>query len=105
MQSSDVYAKQGFGASSGFGAAPALLIVDFVNGFNDPDLFGGGNISEAISNTKRLLACARENVERDHIVKALDGAAWNVTQAARALGMERTNLHKRMRALGIDRRH
>ena len=58
--SSDVYAKQGFGASSGFGVAPALLIVDFVNGFNDPDLFGGGNIPEAIANTARLLAVARE---------------------------------------------
>lgn len=58
--SSDVYAKQGFGASSGFGVAPALLIVDLVNGFNDPDLFGGGNIPEAIANTARLLAVARE---------------------------------------------
>jgi two-component system nitrogen regulation response regulator NtrX len=54
---------------------------------------------------KSTLHEARENVERDHILKALDGAAWNVSQAARALGMERTNLHKRMRALGIDRRH
>ncbi len=77
MKSSDVYAKQGFGASSGFGAAPALLIVDFVNGFNDPDLFGGGNISEAISNTKRLLACARENqipVCFTRVVYAEDGS-------------------------------
>ncbi|MDP2356252.1 MAG: isochorismatase family protein [Beijerinckiaceae bacterium] len=56
----DVYAKQGFGASSGFGLAPALLIVDFVNGFNDPDLFGGGNIPEAIANTGRLLDAARQ---------------------------------------------
>lgn len=56
----DVYAKQGFGASSGFGAAPALLVVDFVNGFNDPDLFGGGNIPEAIANTARLLTAARQ---------------------------------------------
>ena len=56
----DVYAKQGFGASSGFGVAPALLVVDFVNGFNDPDLFGGGNIPEAIANTARLLSVARE---------------------------------------------
>ena len=59
MAGDDVYAKQGFGASSGFGVAPALLIVDFVNGFNDPDLFGGGNIPQAIANTKRLLAAAR----------------------------------------------
>lgn len=60
MSGADVYAKQGFGASSGFGEAPALLIVDFVNGFNDPTMFGGGNIPQAIANTKRLLAFARE---------------------------------------------
>ena len=46
---------------------------------------------------------ARESAERDHIQKALDAANWNVSSAARALGMERTNLHKRMRALGVTR--
>lgn len=46
---------------------------------------------------------ARESAERDHIQKALDAANWNVSSAARALGMERTNLHKRMRALGVSR--
>jgi maleamate amidohydrolase len=60
MTGDDVYSRQGFGASSGFGRAPALLLVDFVNGFNDPDLFGGGNIPDAIANTRRLLAAARE---------------------------------------------
>jgi two-component system, NtrC family, nitrogen regulation response regulator NtrX len=46
---------------------------------------------------------AREGAERDHILKALDAADWNVSAAARALGMERTNLHKRIRALGLSR--
>jgi maleamate amidohydrolase len=59
MSGADVYAKQGFGNKSGFGVAPALVIVDFVNGFNDPDLFGGGNIPEAIEQTKKLLAFFR----------------------------------------------
>ena len=38
---------------------PAILIVDFVNGFADPDQFRGGNIREAIENTSFLLAEAR----------------------------------------------
>ena len=38
---------------------------------------------------------ARESAERDHILSALDAADWNVSSAARALGLERTNLHKR----------
>ncbi|MBC8165087.1 MAG: sigma-54-dependent Fis family transcriptional regulator [Bryobacteraceae bacterium] len=46
---------------------------------------------------------ARESAERDHILRALDSSDWNVSSAARALGLERTNLHKRMRALGVAR--
>ncbi len=46
---------------------------------------------------------ARESAERDHVLRALENAGWNVSGAARALGMERTNLHKRIRALGLAR--
>jgi two-component system, NtrC family, nitrogen regulation response regulator NtrX len=46
---------------------------------------------------------ARESAEREHVLRALEGANWNVSGAARALGMERTNLHKRIRALGLVR--
>jgi len=49
------------------------------------------------------LRATRESAERDHILRALRDADWNVSGAARALGMERTNLHKRIRALGIER--
>ena len=38
-----------------------------------------------------------------HILRALEESNWNVSGAARALGMERTNLHKRIRALGLSR--
>jgi two-component system nitrogen regulation response regulator NtrX len=46
---------------------------------------------------------ARDSAERDHILRALEESSWNVSGAARALGMERTNLHKRIRALGLSR--
>ena len=49
------------------------------------------------------LRATRESAERDHILRALKEADWNVSSAARVLGMERTNLHKRIRALGIER--
>jgi two-component system nitrogen regulation response regulator NtrX len=52
---------------------------------------------------KSNLREARESAERDHIRRALEDCGWNVSGAARALGMERTNLHKRMRALGLTR--
>ena len=52
---------------------------------------------------KSTIQEARESAERDHILRALEESNWNVSGAARALGMERTNLHKRIRALGVSR--
>ncbi|MEM8844450.1 MAG: isochorismatase family protein [Pseudomonadota bacterium] len=56
----EVYARQGYGHKSGFGKKPAVVVVDFVNGFADPDQFGGGNIQEAIKSTVKLLDSARK---------------------------------------------
>jgi len=52
---------------------------------------------------KSTIQEARESAEREHILRALEESNWNVSGAARALGMERTNLHKRIRALGLMR--
>jgi two-component system nitrogen regulation response regulator NtrX len=45
----------------------------------------------------------RDAAERERIVEALEQTNWNVTAAARILGVERTNLHKRIRSLGLSR--
>jgi two-component system nitrogen regulation response regulator NtrX len=45
----------------------------------------------------------RDAAERDRIVHALEQTNWNVSSAARALGIERTHLHKRLKALGLSR--
>lgn len=55
MTGNDVYAKQQFGQKTGFGKRPALLVIDFVNGFHDPDILGGGNIPQAVVATGPLL--------------------------------------------------
>jgi len=55
------------------------------------------------SGTKSTIQEARESAEREHVLRALEESNWNVSAAARALGMERTNLHKRIRALGLSR--
>jgi two-component system, NtrC family, nitrogen regulation response regulator NtrX len=54
---------------------------------------------------KSTIQEARESAEREHVLRALEESNWNVSGAARALGMERTNLHKRIRALGLRRSH
>jgi two-component system nitrogen regulation response regulator NtrX len=53
--------------------------------------------------TRGNLREAKESAEREHILRALEESKWNVSSAARMLGMERTNLHKRIRALGLAR--
>jgi two-component system nitrogen regulation response regulator NtrX len=45
----------------------------------------------------------RSQAERDLIRQALEEAGGNVSAAARTLGIERTRLHKRIRALGLAR--
>jgi two-component system nitrogen regulation response regulator NtrX len=45
----------------------------------------------------------RAQAERHLVREALEHAGWNVAAAARALGIERTRLHKRIRALGLER--
>ncbi len=44
---------------------------------------------------------AKQALERDLVGEALSRHQGNVTRAARDLGLERTNLHKRIRALGL----
>jgi DNA-binding NtrC family response regulator len=46
----------------------------------------------------------REELETRFILHSLDELGWNISRTAQALGIERTNLHKKMRALGIKRR-
>ncbi len=50
---------------------------------------------------QELRAGAVERIERLFVLKALRGAEWNVSQAARDVGMARPNLHALMRKHGI----
>jgi len=77
----DTYQRQSFGSTLEPKAPVGLLIVDFVNGFADPGVFGGGNIAPAIERTVALLAHARERrwpVAHTRIVFADDDADENI---------------------------
>jgi DNA-binding NtrC family response regulator len=45
----------------------------------------------------------RDAAERTYIVETLRELEWNISRAAIVLGVERTNLHKKIRAYGIKR--
>ncbi len=74
----------------------------------DPDIPSGGGmarpdagyfIEEALS-----LQEAKKRLERAVIERVLDRNDWNVTRAAEELGLERTNLHKKIKSYGLARR-
>ncbi|MEQ9496687.1 MAG: sigma-54 dependent transcriptional regulator [Deltaproteobacteria bacterium] len=46
----------------------------------------------------------REAVERDYILRKLEETGWNVTRTAEVLGIERTNLHKKLKQLGLKKK-
>ncbi|MGB8223500.1 MAG: sigma-54 dependent transcriptional regulator [Polyangiales bacterium] len=45
----------------------------------------------------------RSRAEKDYILQTLEEVSWNISRAATILGVERTNLHKKMRTYGIHR--
>jgi two-component system nitrogen regulation response regulator NtrX len=44
---------------------------------------------------------ARAAYERDFVLRKLEEYRWNMTRAAVALGLERSHLYRKMKALGI----
>ena len=58
---------------------------------------------EIARHAEKTLREFREGVECDFIRYKLAEYDWNISRTAQALGIERTNLHKKMRALGIVR--
>jgi two-component system, NtrC family, nitrogen regulation response regulator NtrX len=45
----------------------------------------------------------REKSERSYIIDTLKSSGWNISRTAVLLGVERTNLHKKIRSYGIKR--
>jgi maleamate amidohydrolase len=59
MLDNDVFVRQKYGKRLGFGTSPALLIIDCLNGFKDPALFGSAEMVNAMAHTRHLLEAAR----------------------------------------------
>jgi DNA-binding NtrC family response regulator len=55
------------------------------------------------SDARPTLREFRDRAEADYILATLREFDWNISRASVVLGVERTNLHKKMRALGIRR--
>ncbi len=58
---------------------------------------------EELKQAKRVLKeKAIEDVEKDFLIRALAAHGWNVSRAARSVGMQRTNFHRLLRKHNIE---
>ncbi len=56
----DVYDARGFGGRQGAGEHPAIVVVDFIDGFTNPESALVCDCDTAVASTRRLLDAARE---------------------------------------------
>ena len=56
-----------------------------------------------LSGERLSLRDYRNHAEKEYILATLEEVGWNISKAATMLGVERTNLHKKMRTYGIRR--
>jgi len=66
-------------------------------------VFPETEVHRSVKNTKGLLD-ARSRFEKMYILSALRKASWNQSEAARALGIHRNTLIKKIQALGLSTR-
>jgi two-component system nitrogen regulation response regulator NtrX len=64
-----------------------------------------GSSPLAVAVRAKTLVEARKEFERSMIRAALERNDWNVSRAADELGLERTNLHKKIKQFGLSRNH
>lgn len=57
----DHYGDKEFGESVGIGSQPALIVIDLINAFTDPDSDLGADVSDVLDQTERLLETFREH--------------------------------------------
>ncbi len=74
-------------------------------GFSPDDARGGTPLPPGVSadGKRATLKEFRDRAERAYIVDTLRALDWNISRAAVSLGVERTNLHKKIRAFGVRR--
>jgi DNA-binding NtrC family response regulator len=87
----------------------SALIDRLVSGERDvlirqEDVLAEMQLDRAPLRTNGTLRDARRQFERDYISSVLRAHEWQMREAARALGIERANLYRKVRQLGIPRR-
>jgi transcriptional regulator with GAF, ATPase, and Fis domain len=87
--------------SIGAGDLPEEIVAEVSRGKRPAQAVGALEFPAEAQNLP--LRELRDLVERQYVRAKLDENDWNISRTAQVLGLERTNLHKKMRALGIAR--
>ncbi len=61
-----------------------------------------GSAQSSQENASGTFKEAREDFERDFIVKKLEENDWNISRTAEAIEIERSNLHRKIKSFGIE---
>jgi two-component system nitrogen regulation response regulator NtrX len=62
-----------------------------------------GPIAVPVSSEFMTLKELKEKTEKEYILRLLQQTEWNITKAAALLGIERSNLHKKLTAYALER--
>lgn len=86
-----------------------LVAGDYIDLTDLPELIrhpaGGGESvewDEEFSTSGSTLKEAKNSFERSFIIEKLEEYGWNISKTAEAIGIERSNLHRKLRLYGID---
>jgi two-component system nitrogen regulation response regulator NtrX len=102
-------------SEEGYDITPAV-VLDHLNDERLSGVFSAGSepeyaplppasVREASTegvNTARNLRDARSDFEREYILRTLKEHQWNISRSAQVLGIERSHLHRKMKAFGIE---
>lgn len=99
------FAARGFGRQIGFGRSPAIISIDFINGFTDPGMPLGSDLDVELDVARKVLEVARAaEVPIIHTVvqydqeDLADAGVWALKQAGAA------TLKTGSRAVALDER-
>ena len=86
----------------------AVIMSDEVVTVRDlPPLLDSPAVKTAAFDTDSYVGCSlrdfKEAMEKEFIVSHLERNDWNISRTATQLGIERTNLHKKIKAFDLQR--
>ena len=62
----------------------------------------GPSLKESDYFNRKTLKDARDAFEKDFIIKKLEENNWNISKTSEAIAIERSNLHKKIKAYDIN---